>query len=790
MSFWQSFPRHRSEKQECCGGSAANGRGRRQFCRRVQRHGVQWANHGVGRTDPHRAGLKRIALAGNPNAGKTSVFNLLTGARQHVANFPGVTVERKEGDAECCGCQVTIVDLPGTYSLTAYSIEEIVARNHLVDERPDLVVDVLDSSNLQRNLYLATQLLELDIPLVLVANMVDVARHRGMHVDLEELSRQLQLPVVAMEGHRGNGLHELRQVIHDCLKCPCKEEQDCPGQGGRRVEFGESVETLLGWLEQEIDQHWRSEVKQHPPARWLALRLLERDARVRDHMHLWLHKSGYLQERAEEISAGIEQSTGIHTEIYLANCRYEFIQELMQACRQKQAPRGLDGFRTDRVDRVLLHRFWGVPIFLGLMFLTFWLTFTLGSFPMDWIDAGFSSLAGWLDGVWPGSGPLKGLVIDGVIGGVGGVLVFLPNILLLFTCLSLMEDTGYMARAAFLLDRLMQRIGLHGKAFIPLLTGFGCSIPGIMGTRVMENERDRLLTILVLPLMSCGARLPIYLLIIPAFFPVHLHASMLFSIYLIGVVLAVGLAKLLKISVFRGPPTPFVMEMPPYKVPTLRSVYLQLRNRSWMYVHKAGTLILGVSVLLWVLASLPHPASYKLDYDGIRQSLREQTAQLAGVSPAGLEEQALPPAIRDSLIVLDNLQAEEDLEYSLLGRLGKAIEPVMQPMGFDWKISASFLGAFAAKEVFVAQMGVVYAMGETDEGSTGLRDILRERYRPLVGFCIMLFALIATPCMATFAVTRRETGTARWAWFQLLGLTAVAWLLTTAVYQAGSLLGL
>lgn len=701
-----------------------------------------------------------VALAGNPNSGKTSIFNRLTGSNQHVANFPGVTVERKEGRATAGDLRLQVVDLPGTYSLTAYSIEEIVARNFLVDERPDLVVDVLDASNLQRNLYLATQLLELEVPLVLAANMLDVARRRGRMPDLAGLSRRLGVPVVGLEGHKGRGVDELRAAIARRLgeASPVKPA----------VVFGDEVEAAVARIVKRIAAEGRVDGT-GPPARWTALRLLEGDRRILERLGALVADPEALRAEAAAAAADLEAATGLSCEVHLANRRHETIRELLAECGSA-APAAERVFRSERVDSLLLNRWLGLPIFLGLMFLTFQLTFTLGEAPMGWIEAGFGWLTATIDGAWPGGGPLKSLVVDGVLGGVGGVLVFLPNIVLLFVCLTLMEDSGYMARAAFLMDRLMHRIGLHGKSFIPLLTGFGCSIPGIMGTRVLESERDRLLTMLVLPLMSCGARLPIYLLIIPAFFPQRLHAQMLFLIYAVGVGLAVGLAKLLRVSVLKGEATPFVMELPPYKVPGPRSIWQTVRLRSWLYLRKAGTLILGVSILLWALASWPKPA------DDPAQAARFERLAAAGDAPA--------------LAQAENRAAEHALESSLLGRVGRAIEPAMAPMGFDWRISTAMLGAFAAKELFVAQMGVVFALGETDAGSESLRQALRARYTPLVGFCVMLFALIATPCMATFAVTRRESGGLKWAFFQLGGLTALAWVLTTAVYQIGRLAGL
>jgi ferrous iron transport protein B len=720
-----------------------------------------------------------IALAGNPNAGKTSVFNRLTGANQHVANFPGVTVERVEGRARVGGKDWVVVDLPGTYSLTAYSIEEIVARNFLAEESPDVVVDILDTSNLQRNLYLATQLLEMGIPLVLAANMQDVAARRGYKIDLDALTEKLGLHVVSLEGHLGKGINELKSAINHCItdagSLQAKQAQ---------VRFGPELEDDLLQLENLINQGWKVDRRLHPPPRWVAVRLLEGDKHMLNRLPEWNENSDKLVLAAEDIVSRIEEREGVSTEVYLAGCRHAFIDQLMNDCRAELPP-PWKRFRSDMVDNILLNRFFGLPIFLMFMYLSFKFTFTVGEIPMEWIENGFAWLAATIDTAWPADNLFKSLIIDGIIGGVGGVVIFLPNIVMLFFCLSLMEDTGYMSRAAFLMDRMMSRIGLHGKSFIPLLTGFGCSIPGIMGTRVLENERDRLLTMLVLPLMSCGARLPIYLLIIPAFFPEHLHARMLFLIYAIGVLLAIVSAKLLRISVLKGRNAPFVMELPPYKIPTIRSVVIQLRTRSWLYLRKAGTLILGISILLWMLASWPVPNVVANDF----AAQKTQIIVDAGFDPVDFASDTFPPELKTALIEVDNLQAEAEMEYSLLGRIGKAIEPIMRPMGFDWKISTSMVGAFAAKEIFVAQMGIVFAMGETNEGSAGLRDALSERYSPLIGFCVMLFALVATPCMATFAVTKREAGGAKWAWFQLLGLTGMAWILTVIVFQVGSLLG-
>jgi len=433
---------------------------------------------------------------------------------------------------------------------------------------------------------------------------------------------------------------------------------------------------------------------------------------------------------------------------------------------------------SDNIDAIVTNRTLGLPIFLGLMYAVFQLTFTLGDTPMGWIETGFEWLGGAVGGLWPAGSQslLRSLLVDGVIGGLGGVLVFLPNILLLFLAIAILEDSGYMARAAFLMDRLMHKIGLHGKSFVPMLIGFGCSVPAIMATRTLENRRDRLTTMLVVPLMSCGARLPIYALIIPAFFPDTWHAPMLWLIYIIGIVLAVVCAKLLKSTVLRGETPPFVMELPPYRMPTARSVGLHMWNRGGAYLKKAGTIILGISVLLWALQQWPGlPAEQAQTFEQQRSAI-EARADLSN------------DVAREQLAKIDHSQAEATLGASMMGRIGRGLEPALRPCGFDWKISTAMIGALAAKEVFVAQMGIVYSLGEDeDEESLPLRAKLQAAYTPLQGFCIMLFCLVSAPCMATIAVTKRESNSWAWALFQLAGLTTLAWVVTAGVYQVGRL---
>ncbi len=706
-----------------------------------------------------------VALAGNPNSGKTTIFNNLTGARQHVGNYPGVTVERKEGYCRYNDHEIVFVDLPGTYSLTAYSAEELVARNFIVDEKPDVVVDIIDSSNLERNLYLAVQLMETGAPLVLAFNMSDEARTRGYEFDLEKFSRFFNAPVVRTVGHKGEGMDELmEQIVAAALHK--RDPGDTPS-----VNYGEELEEeivkMIGLLEGEpllLEKYG---------ARWLSVKLLENDRDV-----LAKVPSDAVRVQLAKSSSHIEGILGESPETIIASSRYGFISG---AC-QEAVHSTVEVLHTmsDKIDTVITNRVLGIPIFLGLMYLVFYLTFTLGDPPMGWIEGFFGWLGDNIGALWPEGSEslLRSLIIDGIIGGVGGVIVFLPNILLLFFAIAILEDSGYMARAAFIMDRLMHKIGLHGKSFIPMLIGFGCSVPAIMATRMLENRRDRLVTMLVVPLMSCGARLPIYALIIPAFFPEAWNAPMLWIIYVIGILLAVLSAKILRSTIFKGESVPFVMELPPYRVPTLRGVLTHMWQRGWLYLKKAGTVILGISILLWALTTFPGLAK--------DQAERFEKEKQAVESTVTNEEMK-----KEKIAAIENTMTEASLKGSIAGRIGHALEPVLRPMGFDWKIGTALIGAFAAKEVFVAQLGIVYSVGkEANEESSGLRDQLRANYTPLAAFCIMLFCLVSAPCMATIAVTRRESNSWRWALFQLGGLTVMAWIVTVIVFQAGRLLGI
>jgi ferrous iron transport protein B len=679
-----------------------------------------------------------VALVGNPNSGKSSLFNLITGSHQHVGNYPGVTVEKKEGLCTHRGHEILFVDLPGTYSLTAYSEEEIITRRFVLDDRPDVVVDVVDASNIERNLYLGTQLIEMSVPLVFAFNMSDLAKRRGLVFDLEQLSRLLEARIVPTVGNKGEGREALLDAVVETAREGRKPRVHGLHYGGEIEEQLARVEAIVRTQEVDLADKYGS--------RWVALKLIEQDDEI----------VGKIQHK-EVLDAAAQSVTHLRgifrdePEIVLADRRYGFISGACQETIKNTVERRHDA--SDVIDAIVTNRVLGLPIFLLLMYAVFWLTFTLGEFPMQVLEGLFGWLGAAVSGLWPAGSEswLRSLILDGMIAGVGGVVIFLPNILLLFLAIAMLEDTGYMARAAFVMDRIMHKIGLHGKSFIPMLIGFGCSVPAIMATRILENQRNRLTTIMVIPLMSCGAKLTIYSLIIPAFFSPHWRGPVMWLIYLIGILLAVIAAKVLRLTIFQGETLPFVMELPPYRMPTPKSVMIHMWQRGWMFLRKAGTVILGISIILWVLASFPKPTA----------------EQVAG---------------------LDKEQSQQvALEHSIIGHVGRFVEPAIRPLGFDWRIGTALIGATAAKEVFVSQLSIVYATG-SDGNADMLREKLRANYTPLVGFCIMLFSLISTPCMATVAMTRQETNSWGWAVFQFVGLTVLAYVITLTVFQVGRLL--
>jgi ferrous iron transport protein B len=682
----------------------------------------------------------KVALAGNPNAGKTTLFNALTGSRQHVGNYPGVTVERKHGYCNVNDVKLEIVDLPGTYSLTAISEEELVARNFIIEDSPQVVVNIIDASNLERNLYLAVQLLELNAPVLLVLNMFDLAKQNGIDINIEALSRLLEIPVITTVANKHEGLDELKNAIVHYTPQPDQFNW---------INYGPDIEQAVIELIDFLDITGKLTERK----RWVALKMLENDPAILDKVRSDLGSEHIIWKVLQRARDHIKTIYGDSPEIIIADRRYGVISGIRQEAVKISRVSRYDF--SDRLDAVLTHGGLGIPIFLALMYGVFYITFTFGEWPMQWIEEGLGLLSGFVQNIWPAAwgNDLKSLIVDGVIAGAGSVIVFLPNILLLFFGIALLEDSGYMARAAFIMDRFMHRIGLHGKSFIPMLIGFGCSVPAIMATRILENKRDRLTTMMVVPLMSCGARMPIYALFIPAFFPKAWQAPLLWLIYVIGIVVAASLAKLLRISLFKGENAGLVMELPPYRIPTLKGLLMHMWHRGWQYLKKVGTFILAMSIVLWAMANYP-----KISNDQLKQF---QTPQA---------------------------QASAQMEYSLIGRLGHAVEPVIKPLGFDWRVGTALISALPAKEMFVAQMGIVFASAPAPESeeNPGLIQQLQATYSPLAAFCIMIFSLLAAPCMATIAVTRKESGSWGWALAQFFGLTATGYLITLLIYQIGS----
>ena len=702
-----------------------------------------------------------VALAGNPNSGKTTIFNNITGARQHVGNYAGVTVERREGFRRFQGQDLLLVDLPGTYSLTANSLDEIVARNVIIDEKPDLIVNILDASNLERNLYLALQLLELERPLVLALNMTDMAEKAGIRINSDVLRTRLGVPVVKLIGNRNQGTEELLQTVVESSKRTIYRPFS--------IDYGAKIEAAIV----EVTEALQNLTHVKFPIRWLAVKLLENDTEVQASL-LKIEGGSAVAAIVARVRNKTAVLLGEELEIAMAEARYRVVADIVaefvdSSGRQEQTV-------SDRIDRVLTHRVLGLPLFFGIMWLLFNVVFTVGEIPQGWIEdavKGFSELVS----ANLAEGELRSLLVDGIIGGVGSVLTFLPSILLLFFGIALLEDTGYMARAAFVMDRVMRAVGLHGKSFIPLLLGFGCSVPAVMGARTLENKSDRMVTILVSPLMSCSARLPVYTLLIAAFFSENVAGSVLFSIYFLGISLAILMALVFRKWMFPGASEPFIMEMPPYHLPTLRSIAIHMWERSILYLKKAGTLILAASILIWFITNYPANVEYSKDYDAAKGQITEQYDEVAA---------------KPLLAQLDQEQAGEKLALSYAGQFGHFIEPVIKPLGFDWKMGVGLVSAVAAKEVLVSTLATIYSVGDVEEDSQSLQEALAAdaAFSPLVAFSLMVFTLIYSPCLAVLAVVRRETNSWKWPAFSFVYSTTLAWIMSFVVYQGGRLIGM
>ncbi|MCF8032299.1 MAG: ferrous iron transport protein B [Desulfarculaceae bacterium] len=704
-----------------------------------------------------------IALAGNPNSGKTSLFNALTGARQHVGNYPGVTVEKKWGAAKFQGGEVTVVDLPGTYSLTAYSPEELVARDYLVQEKPDVVVHVVDAANLERNLYLAVQFLELGVPLVIALNMMDVAEARGLRIDEQKLGQLLGAPMVPTVARTGKGVQEL---LATAARVAAGRQEWRPLE----LSYGHDVDHALTELTANLEAGGRDWQPLGP--RWVGLKLLENDSEIKKQVSRDPVLAAETEPLRQRLWDHIKNTMDDDPEGIIADHRYGFISGLYRQAVTETRQQRLE--LSDRIDRVLTNRLLGPAFLLAILYGVYEFVFWASEAPVGWFEQFFGWLGGAAEAVIP-EGLFQSLIVSGVIDGVGGVLGFAPLIAFMFFAIAIMEDTGYMARVAYILDRLLRHFGLHGNSVIAMIVSGGisggCAVPGVMATRTLKDPKARLATILTVPLMNCGAKLPVYALLIGAFFASQ-QANMLFALTLISWGLALLAARVLRWTLLKGETAPFVMELPPYRLPTLKGLLIHTWERTWQYVKKAGTVILGVSVIMWALMTFP----------GLPQ---ERAAQWESRISAAQSQEA-----KDGL---QHQMAQDAVRYSAAGRMGHALTYVTAPLGFDWRTNVALVGGFAAKEVVVATMGTAYSLGEVDpEESQSLGERLAKdsAWNPLMAFALMIFVMVYAPCFVTVVMIRRETGGWPWALFAMGYTTVLAYVLALLVYQGGRLLGL
>ncbi|NLU30016.1 MAG: ferrous iron transport protein B [Bacteroidales bacterium] len=704
----------------------------------------------------------RVALVGNPNAGKTSIFNLASGAHEHVGNYSGVTVDSKEGTLRHNGYKFILTDLPGTYSLSAYSPEELYVRSYIFEEKPDVIVNVVSASALERNLYLTTELIELEKPMVVALNMYDELEKSGRLFKHQTLSEMLNVPIVPTVGKKGLGIPELLENVISIYESGNNSHNV-------KVPYGRVLEKSIGFMCRDLLSNGFSTLGM--PKRYVGIKLLEGDKEVenaiREH-----DKGKELLARRNKEREYIERLLKEDPESAFTNARYGFI---AGALKETLSEKTKFEDKTTVLDAVLTNKYLGLPLFFVFLWIMFEATFRLGAYPIEWIEW-IVAQAGNLIRVNMTEGPLKDLLVDGVIGGVGGVIVFLPNIVILYAFIAFMEDSGYMARAAFIMDKLMHNIGLHGKSFIPLIMGFGCNVPAVMSTRTIESRSSRMITMLIVPFMSCSARLPVYILFVSAFFPRNGSFVML-GLYSVGVLVAILTAILLRKRFFTKEDTPFVMELPPYRMPTFKSVVIHMWERAKQYLLKMGGPILVASIIIWFLGYFPQDAQREAQFD-------RQLAQLDSL--------VLPQTEKEIRVIeIEHAKNTEHQVNSYIGKIGHFMEPLMRPLGFDWKISVSLLSGMAAKEIVISTMGVLYTGDSEDQQSLQTR-LLQEKhpdgtpvFSPLVVIGFLLFILIYFPCIATIVAIKEESHSWRWALFSVVYSTGLAWFIAFLVYQTG-----
>ncbi|MBO4335503.1 MAG: ferrous iron transport protein B [Desulfovibrio sp.] len=724
----------------------------------------------------------RIALAGNPNCGKTTVFNGYTGARQHVGNYPGVTVDRKEGEVTYENKRITLVDLPGTYSLTAYSMEEIVARRELSSNNVQAVIDIAEASALERNLLLTVQMLEMGMPVVLGCNMMDEAKAGGITINMEKLSQALSIPVLPMTARSGQGLQEVLGAAVNQADSGMREPL--------RLSYGSDVDQALKKMEDLASKTKLLAGKYHPY--YVALKIMERDVdMLEDAKKSDAATTAKLQAIADETFEHVRNTLGTNTESLITDHRYGFIRGALGDGVLTQDPNKDRLAFSDKLDTVLTNILFGPIIMLVVLYLMYQFTIEIGAYPQGWVEDGLAALGDWV-GDTMHDGALKSLIVDGIINGVGGVLSFVPLIVIMFSLLSFLEDCGYMARMAYMMDRVFRMFGLHGASVMPYCVSGGiaggCAIPGAMATRTLRSRKEKLATLLTLPYMTCGAKWPVFLLLSTAFFGNEEAPKIMLSLTLIGWIMALVVARVLRSTIIKGEPTPFVMELPPYRFPTLFSVLLHCWERAWMYLKKAGTVLLAISVVLWAMMKFPElPENLS---GPLEQKVEEAQKAVDGLA-ANVSEEERSKA-EEALADAQNLLSEEELAYSLAGRLGKAIEPLLAPLGYDWRTDIALIAGVAAKEAVVGTLGTAWSLGEIDdaedeEATKSLSDRLKEapNWSKATALSLMLFVLLYSPCFVALVVIKQEAGGWKWLFFSMIFNTALAYFVAWLGYRIG-----
>lgn len=721
----------------------------------------------------------RIGLAGNPNCGKTTVFNGYTGAHQHVGNYPGVTVEKKQGQIQFEGDIVTLVDLPGIYSLTAYSQEELAAREELVFSNMQSVIDVVDASALERGLLLTVQLLEMGMPVVIACNIMDEARKAGIQIDMQLLAERLNVPVLPMVARKGEGLKE---VLDEAIKL---------AEGGKRsplqISYGSDIDEALLEMEKDIESAGLKNIPYNP--RFISLKFMENDPDIKQRVEKANPAlAARLESLSQKVANHISSTMNTSPESIITDYRYGFIHSILRDGIIQRDPSRNRLALSDKIDAVLTNAFFGPLIMLAVLYLMYQITFELGAYPQEWTEDCFDLIGDFFTSILP-DGYVKSLIVDGVIAGVGGVLSFVPLIMIMFALVSFLEDSGYMARMAYMMDRIFRFFGLHGSSVMPyVLSGGiagGCAIPGAMATRTIKSPREKMATLLTLPYMTCGAKLPIFLLLAGAFFPEN-AATVMFCIMIAGWIFALLIARILRSTIIKGSPTPFVMELPPYRLPTLFSVLYHCWERAWMYIKKAGTVLLAISVIIWASMVFPElPEERSSQFEARIESLEKQLTELPPDAP---EKQKIEEALSEA----NDEFSEEKLAYSVAGRLGHWLEPVTRPAGFDWRTDIALLAGIAAKEAVVSTLGTAWAIGEVDPDepeSLGERLASEPGWTKASALALMLFVLLYSPCFVALVVIRQEAGSWWWVAYSIVFNTALAYAIAVIVYQVGFKLG-